>query len=491
METRRRPGLIIGGAVVLLALIAWLVVAQVTKHRLIAALGNRGVVRADGTRDISVRKAAVERLLAAEKLDDVLPGLPVYKRSYVAEALGQIHTDAAVRALGIILRDQEDAPKEWAGRALIQQGERAGPVLMAALSASGGTKDNAVKALVKLGPPMAARLRFLLDDRDPYAAAAESMAKTGEPGVAALVQGCYTVDNDLRATCLSALAAAHRQEVLPPALFNLIKTKAEHERVDGAIKALGILGNPAGAPALLPFLATDKRAATATSLGLMKTPLAIEPLLAQVRKGDEVYRNAAVLALYRIGRPAFPALVRELKSPDAVMRQVAAAALVGSKSTAVTGPLMAAITDGDPEVRRSAALALGWRNNTAAVAPLVARLTDQNWRVVDAAVTGLGEIGIAAVPQLLTVAGQTGQDTTVSFQVSQALTAMGTKVVPSLIAALSNPNPRVQQWSAVALGAIGDQRAVPALKALEARSTGDVAWAAQEQLRTLAGTSLF
>ena len=110
---------------------------------------------------------------------------------------------------------------------------------------------------------------------------------------------------------------------------------------------------------------------------------------------------------------------------------------------------------------------------------------------MDAAVTGLGEIGPTAVPELLTVAGKTGQDVTVSYQVSQALAAMGTKVVPALIAALSNPNPGVQKWSAVALGAIGDQRAVPALKELEARTSGDVAWAAQEQLRTLAGTSLF
>lgn len=482
METRRRPGLIIGGVVVALALIAWLVVAQVTKHHLITALGSK---------DLAVRKAAVTRLLNAEKLDDVLPGLPVFKRSYVAEALGEIQTDASTRVLGIILRDQEDAPQRWAGYALMKHGKRAMPVLMAALSASGGTKDNAVKALVRLGPEAAARLRFLLDDGGPYANAAEAMAKIGSPGTEALVQGCYSLDKDLRSQSLAKLAAAHRQEVLAPALFNLVKTRKELERTDGAIKALGILGNPAAAPNLLPFLATDKRAATATSLGLMKTPLAIEPLLAQVTKGDEVYREATVLALYRIGRPAFPALVRELKSPETAMRQVAAAALVGSKSSAVTGPLTAAITDADPQVRRSAALALGWRHNTAAVATLVERLTDGDWRVVDAAVTGLGAIGPAAVPQLLTVAGRTGQEVTVSFQVSRALAAMGTKVVDPLMAALKNPNPGVQKWSAVALGMVGDQRAVPALKELEARASGEVSWVAQEQLRTLAGTTLF
>jgi HEAT repeat protein len=482
-ETRRRPtGLYIGAGVVVLALIAWLVVVQVARHALITELGNR---------NLKARVVAARALLESGKLDDVLPGLPVYKRSYTAQALGGIQTPESTRVLGLILKDQEEAPQRWAGEALVKHGKRALPVLMAAMSATGGTKESAIKALVTLGRDAGPRLRYLLDDRGTYVNAAESLAKIGGVGTEALLVAAYGMDDKSRQQALGKLAAAHRRQVLKAALDNLDAKKDKLAQVDDAIKALGILGDPAAAPALVPFLATDKRAATATSLGLLRSPAATEPLLAQVQKGDGPYRDAATLALSRIGAPAFPALVRELKNPSTAMRRVAAGALVGSNSPQVTGALIAATADADDRVREPAALALGWSGNLAGVDALVKALRDRDWRVVDAAAKALGEIGPSSIGRLLTVAGAPGQDVTVAFQVSRAMSKMGARAVPQLISALSIPSPEVQKWSATALGAIGDQRAVPALKKLDQSATGDVKWVASEQLRVLAGTSVF
>jgi HEAT repeat protein len=66
---------------------------------------------------------------------------------------------------------------------------------------------------------------------------------------------------------------------------------------------------------------------------------------------------------------------------------------------------------------------------------------------------------------------------------------MGRSVVPKLTAALTDPSPSVQTWSAVALGEIGDPSAVPALERLRDTARPEVRWVAQEQLRRLASMS--
>jgi HEAT repeat protein len=479
MEGRRRPTSYIAIAVIAVILIGWLTIRYMGKRQLIDALDHR---------NLQVRVAAAQKLLDMEALSDALPAQPIIVRSKTAEALGEIGTDPALKVLGEILKDQEEAPRRWARQALVKLGMKSMPVLLSALSASGGTRDEAVTALKQIGSQTAEEVRFLLPDRGAYSGAATALAQLGPEGVKPLLLACYNEDGDLRAAALNNLGLRKVEAAVEPALHNL--GSDPNNKKGAAIKALGFIGDRRAVPALIPFL-KDKsnREGAVTSLGLLRDPRAVEPILSTLLATEKRYRNAAILALGRIGAPALAALVRELGSPQVLMREAAAEALIGSNTPTVNGPLMAALKDSDAQVRASAARALGWGGNVAAVPSLVAALPDKSWPVVDSSVGALGAIGIPAEGALLAVLQKPGEDLTVSYQIARALAAMGRPAVPKLIAALSDRSPSVQKWSAVALGAIGDPQAVEALQKLGSTAGPDVRWVVQEQLRRLTGMS--
>ncbi|MCJ7749838.1 MAG: HEAT repeat domain-containing protein, partial [Armatimonadetes bacterium] len=142
MEGRRRSLGYVALVVVGLVLVGWLTARYLVKRQLIRSLGST---------DMQVRVDATQKLLDMEKLSDVLPGQHIIVRSKTAEALGEIGSDEALGVLGEILADQEEAPRRWARRALVKQGMRAMPVLLSALSAGGGTTDEAIAALEEIG----------------------------------------------------------------------------------------------------------------------------------------------------------------------------------------------------------------------------------------------------------------------------------------------------------------------------------------------------
>ena len=475
MEARRRSLGYVAVAVVVLVLVGWLTARYLVKRQLIRSLGST---------DMQVRVDATQELLDMGKLSDALPAQHIIVRSKTAEALGEIGTDDALGVLGEILADQEEAPRRWARRALVKQGMRSMPVLLDALSAGGGTTDEAIAALEEIGPQTAAEIRFLLSDDSAAGGAARALAKLGGIGVDALIRACYNAHGGFRENALGKLGLEKVEAAVEPALYNLLPI--DGSKKGAAIKALGLIGDRRAVPAIIPFL-QDKgnREGAVTALGQIGDSRAVEPILATMLETEKRYRNAAILALRRIGVPAFPALVRELRSDQVLLRQAAAEALVGSDSASVNGALIVALSDSDDEVRASAALALGWKGNVGAVPALIGALSDSSWQVVDSAVSALGDIGLDAADRLLTVLRSPESDLTVRYQISRALSSMGRGAVPKLTAALSDGSPSVQMWSAVALGEIGDPEAAQALERLTASADPQVAWVAQEQLRRL------
>ena len=493
METRRRPWPYLALAAVVLVLIGWLTAR---------ALAKRERIRGLSSNDMSVRVASARWLLEREKLADSLSAQPIIRRSKTAEALGAIALEEGNSALGeqslgvlgMLLADSEESPRLWARRALALQGMRAMPVLRTAVASGGGTRDEAITALKYIWHPdedtyrdgVPAQLRLLLSDRSAYKGAAAALSELGDVGAQALIRGCYGPDKKLRSSALSNLGLQRIQAGVDAALFNLQPLKVS--RKGDAITALGLIGDPSTAPALVPFLTdADNRVVAVTSLGQIGDPVGIEPIIATLTETDTEYRTAAILALQRIGQPAFSGLVRELHSPELAMRQGAAASLVGSSSPQVTEALISALHDPDAKARASAAMALGWPDNLRGVTPLMAALSDSDWRVVDAAVEALGAIGPSCIQQLLAAVADPNETLTRRYQLARSVAAMGPdpSAVAQLVSGLSSPEPEVQKWSAVALGQIGGDKAVEALQRLQETATGDLQWVVQEQLRQL------
>lgn len=484
METRRRPIGYVILAVIAIALIGWLTWGHLVKQRLLRNLGSN---------DMQIRVAAASELLRTEKLEDALPAEPIIRRSKAAQALGEIGTDEAMRLLGIILQDQEEAPRRWARQALEKQGQRAIPTLLQALSAEGDTRDQAVAALEAIGPATAPKTRFFMSDGWAADGAAAALAIAGPVGIDALLRASHNPDVDTRNRALDNLGAEGVEQAVATALDNVTDPLDDSTKT-AAIKALGLIGERRAVPDLMPRLQeVDFREAAVTALGQIGDPRAVEPILATMTATDKRYRNAAVLALQRIGAPAIPALVRDLRSREVLMRRAAAAALVGSDTPRVNQALSETVRSAseDAEVRASAALGLGWKNNLEGISPLVDALSAPDWRVVDAAVEALGDIGVNAIQRLQNVVRDPARSLTVRYQVARALASMGQPAVDDLLAALKRPDPEVQKWSAIALGQIGlaQPRIIEGLEELERTGAGDLKWVASEQLRLLRGIS--
>jgi HEAT repeat protein len=474
-------------AVVAVGLIGWLTSQYMVKRQLIRDLSSKDLK--------NVRVPAARKLLEMEKLEDTLPAQAIIIRSKTAQALGEIGTDDAIRLLGVILKDQEEAPRRWAREALVKQGPRAISTLMASLSASGGTLEETVKGLQQIGPVAAPEMRLLLSDTGSYKGASQALAQMGQIGIDSLLYTTYAPDADLRNKALADLAAlqtkgklssANRQRVVAEAIRNLGKDWSP----EAGIKALGLLDDTAVVPVILPFLKTDKKSATATSLGLLGDARGTDPILATMNTTDKAYREIAIVALRRIvsksGAAAYGPIVRDLKAPLLLVRRAAAAGLVGANTAALNGPLSSALQDPDAEVRASAASALGSPGNVSAIPVLVNALGDKSWRVENAAVNSLGAIGNPGIQPLLGVISRSGNATT-NYQIAEAFVTMRSVAVDPLISALSNPSPEVQKWAVVALGEIRDQRALAPLERLQKTATGDLKWVVQEQLKVLAG----
>ena len=489
MDKRGRVLTYVVIAVIAAGLIGWLTARYMVKRQLIRSLSSNDIA--------NVRVPAARALLEMEKLEDALPAQPIIIRSKTAQALGEIGTDEAIRLLGVILKDQEEAPRRWARAALVKQGPKAISALMKALSSSGGTLDEAVKGMQEIGPVGVPEMRMLLADRGSYKGASRALAGMGQPGIDALIFTTYDSDADVRKQALADLAALRPKGKLSPENIQkavVVSLRNLHKDLSPAagITALGLLGDTKVVPRIIPFLKKDEAADAATAFGLLGDARAVEPILATMNKTDKSYREAAIVALRRIvnrsGAAAYGPILRDLNAPSALLRRAAAAGLVGANTFALNGPLGGALKDRDGEVRASAAAALGAPGNVSAIPILVQALSDKDWRVATAAVNSLGAIGPTGIQPLLSVVAGSGNPT-VNYQIASAFVVMRYAAVPQLITALSSANPEVQKWSAVALGEIRDQRAVKPLEKLEKASAGDLKWVVQEQLRVLAGTA--
>ena len=153
------------------------------------------------------------------------------------------------------------------------------------------------------------------------------------------------------------------------------------------------------------------------------------------------------------------ALIKQLKSPSARMRERAAVALGESRDLKAVLPLIEALNDERPDVREHVASALGQLGDRRAVLPLCDALAnDRSWVVREHAATALGYIG-------------------------------DERAVLPLCDALANDEEWVvREHAATALGRIGDDRAYETLlEAMETDPNYEVREHALSALRIITG----
>lgn len=148
-----------------------------------------------------------------------------------------------------------------------------------------------------------------------------------------------------------------------------------------AAGALGKLGDPEGIKELAAALESenDLRLRATEALGWTRSPAAVEPLLAELRRSDQPYydRGLVAEALSEIGNgravPPLRTILTDEKQ-DAHVRAAAARALGKCKDLSVTATLASMLRHPKAEIRLASAQGLGELKDTRAVSALIAVL---------------------------------------------------------------------------------------------------------------------
>jgi HEAT repeat protein len=223
------------------------------------------------------------------------------------------------------------------------------------------------------------------------------------------------------------------------------------------------------------------RRVAASGMSSLRSPSAVEALSRSLADPRADIRVEAVRALGLIDDDAVPtALITALKDPEVRVRETAVEALVRWRSPAVARRLAQALAS--PDVRRPSGDVLE-RMGTVAVEPLV-----------DVVVAGDPEARAAAGALLERIAGPErfrgdlgSTDPDARLRAVEVLGAIGGRIAAnSLLQPLADPDIRVRSRAATLLGALGDARALPALKRVFLSDpVVEVAVAAEAALRAL------
>ncbi|HEY9650085.1 MAG TPA: HEAT repeat domain-containing protein [Coleofasciculaceae cyanobacterium] len=195
---------------------------------------------------------------------------------------------------------------------------------------------------------------------------------------------------------------------------------------------------------------------------------AMEPLIvflkekANSESGSTQQRIITVLGHTQDARAIEPVL-QAFNSSDPELRKTAIAALGSIGDKQATDALIRAFSQNNPEEQEAIALALGTTNNSRAIDTLLTAANNSNPDKQKVAIAGLGKTkdsrAVAALIKILT-----DPKSSLTVQARTALGNMGTTAVDPLISVLQSDDIVVRQQAAIALGDIGEQKAVNPLK---------------------------
>jgi HEAT repeat protein len=472
-----------------------------------------------------INKSAPARALLASFGQRVVPFLvkalgdnEAARREAAAEVLGRIGPPAradgtVVPALIAALKDKSSTVALTAAMALAQiDATRAGaavPLLVDSLDVPG-----AAVALANIGPDARSAVPALIAalkarkqdaNQESFRAGARlALARIGKPAVPALLAALRDKQDDV-----APLAGEALGWVLPPPkeAVPALREALRNDRAHAAIyaHALGQLGSLAR-PALpeLTELLTDPASRSEAAVAMVsiapdQADRVVALLIKDLQASDEKQRQAAVLALARLGPVAAPAVdalmaslrhrkleemdtfalrqigasaVRSLagllKDPHADFRKLSAFVLgeIGSDARPALPALIAALADSDSEVRARASHVLEEIGPEAAeaVPSLIANLQAYQTQVRYSAALALGHIGPgakAARKPLMECLLDLDEHVRYAAALSQGRIDLHfTEAVPALSAALHDASPMVRLAAIDSLGQIDHDAAV-------------------------------
>ena len=238
------------------------------------------------------------------------------------------------------------------------------------------------------------------------------------------------------------------------------------------------------------------------TLNLTPSRAEIEKQRQRLTSSDVEERRDAVMRLGSIGRPeASRAALPALSDESPIVRATAAKAILSIGAEESVSSLLPLLNDKDEFVRREAAYALGLTRSSSATAALSDRLlNDKEDGVQAAAAVGLGQIADEAAvvalvgtlaPQLSAPANTKRKPENNAFVLRAVATALGNiksrAGTAALISALNNEKlpSDVRRESARSLGLIGDQSALPALRAAATAADPYLAEIASEAVKKI------
>ncbi|HEV8607695.1 MAG TPA: HEAT repeat domain-containing protein [Tepidisphaeraceae bacterium] len=205
------------------------------------------------------------------------------------------------------------------------------------------------------------------------------------------------------------------------------------------------------------------RRACAEELSRSNDERSIGALIAAMKDEDADVRRAAMLGLWRVGRPAFDRLLIALGDDDYLVRRGTCEALGLMEDQRAISPILDCLTDSNPDVRSSAAWALGRLRKPRATRALIIALRDDFPQVRREAAWSLGEIKPKQAVEPLVIALR-DSDNTVRNNAAAALAELhDMRAVLPLLDALRDEDVATRRQAARGLGCLGDTGACDGL----------------------------
>jgi len=337
--------------------------------------------------------------------------------------------------------------------------------------------EASIQAIIRIGPPAIepllaflnvstwSRNAFCLKDISIYI-----LGEIGDSGAVPKLIEALTAENSeslQRYRVGLALGKIGDERALPPLIEMLISD--DNKDSQSAQEALTLMGAPAVEELILLTQNQDNkiRLSAINTLSDIKDDRAIEPLMQFLNEDDYDIRRASIFALGNMkAEAAIDSLVANLEHKDSNVRFAATNAL-GRIGEPALEPLLVALKDENEYVRQHSAQALGDIGSDRAVEPLMNALSDNEYSVRLRAAQALGKIGNPKATELLINALKIN-DYNDDFRCAVAI-ALGQigdrRAVEALIANLNSSYMTIRRDCAEALGKIGDERSVEALAA--------------------------